>query len=483
MLSNKMFLVKKEEGIYEIGKTYKKGMNVPALIFASERIIDEMEDAVYEQITNVACLPGIVKYAICMPDGHWGYGFPIGGVAAFDIKEGIISPGGIGFDINCGMRLITTHLTYNDVKDKIVELTDAIFSAVPSGVGSQSLISLDATEFKKVMINGAKWCISRGYGRDEDLNHIEDYGCIKGARPETVSDKAIKRGKGQVGSLGSGNHYLEIQMVKEIKNETLAKKLGIYKDQICIMIHTGSRGFGHQVADDYVRSFGSALRKYNIEVRDRQLACAPIQSKEGQNYLSAMACAANVAFANRQIITHQIRKAFCEVLGKKEGDLGLNLVYDVAHNIAKFERYIINGKEREVLVHRKGATRSLGPGNPLLSSSYQSVGQPVILGGSMETGSYLLIGTKKAEEISFGSTAHGSGRVMSRHAAMRKIRGIELKQQMERKGIYVKSGSMRGLAEEAGFAYKNIHEIVKVLDLTGISKPIAYFVPLGNIKG
>lgn len=493
MVSQKSFLNKKEEGIYEIEKRYKQGMNVPALILGTDKIIETMEDAVYDQITNVACLPGIIKYAICMPDGHWGYGFPIGGVAAFDVNNGIISPGGIGFDINCGMRLITTYLTYDDIKDKIVALTDAIFTAVPAGVGSQSLISLDANELRKVMVEGSKWCISKGYGRPEDIENTEDQGCIPGARPEVVSDKAIKRGRGQVGSLGSGNHYLEIQVVKEVQDELLAQKLGIYKNQICVMVHTGSRGFGHQVADDYVKSFGKAMAKYKISVRDRQLACTPIHSKEGQNYYAAMACAANVAFANRQIITHQIRKAFCEVLGKKEEDLGLNLLYDVAHNIAKFEKYTFDlpntggGRTgtivKEVLVHRKGATRSLGPGNPLLSSKFREIGQPVILGGSMETGSYLLIGTKRAEEITFGSTAHGSGRIMSRHAAMKKVKGAELKKQMVQKGIYIRSGSMRGLAEEAGFAYKDIHEVVKSLDIIGISKPIAYLSPIGNIKG
>jgi len=480
---NKKFLNKKEAGIYEIDINYKPGMNVPAQIFATEKILQSMEDAVFDQITNVSCLPGIVKYSICMPDGHWGYGFPIGGVAAFDIEEGVISPGGIGFDINCGMRLITTHLTYSEIAKKIPALIDAIFTAVPSGVGSQSLVSLNPTDLKKVMIEGAHWCIHHGYGREEDISMIEDEGRIKGANPATVTEKAIRRGKNQVGSLGSGNHYLEIQVVKEVQNEELASKLGIYKDQICIMVHTGSRGFGHQVADDYVRSFGGVLSKYNIKVRDRQLACAPIMSKEGKAYFSAMACAANVAFANRQIITHQIRRVFCEVLGKKEEDLGLNLIYDVAHNIAKFEKYEVDGKLKELLVHRKGATRSLGAGNKLLCEKYREIGQPVIIGGSMETGSFLLIGTKRAEEIAFGSTAHGSGRVMSRHAALKKIQGSKLKEQMSKKGIYVRSGSMRGLAEEAGFAYKNIREVVKALEITGISKPVAYFSPLGNIKG
>ncbi len=472
--------------VWEIPMTHKEGMNVPARIYATEKLLKEMDEGVYDQITNVACLPGIQKAALCMPDGHWGYGYPIGGVAAFDLDTGIISPGGIGFDINCGMRLIKTDLTYDEVKPKLKLLVDTLFKMAPSGVGGKGFARLNRNQFKEVMTDGVKWCVDNGYGWKEDLDRIEENGQIKGADPSNVSDRAIGRGMNQLGTLGSGNHYLEIQVANKenIYDKQIAKAFGITKDgQVVIMIHCGSRGFGHQVASDYLETFEPVMKKYGIKVKDRQLACAPFNSKEGQKYFSAMVCAANMAFANRQVIMHQVRKGFSEVFGRSEEDLGMNLIYDVAHNIAKVEEYDVDGKKKKLVVHRKGSTRSFPPGHPELLPAYRKTGQPVIIGGSMETGSYLLVGTKKAMEETFGSTAHGSGRTMSRAKAKHGVRGEKLQKDMEARGIYVKTASMSGLAEEAGIAYKDISEVVKATEEAGISKAVVGLKPIGNIKG
>ena len=472
--------------VWEIPMTHKEGMNVPARIYATEKLLKEMDEGVYDQITNVACLPGIQKAALCMPDGHWGYGYPIGGVAAFDLDTGIISPGGIGFDINCGMRLIKTDLTYDEVKPKLKLLVDTLFKMVPSGVGGKGFARLNRYQFKEVMTDGVKWCVDNGYGWKEDLDRIEENGQIKGADPSNVSDRAIGRGMNQLGTLGSGNHYLEIQVANKenIYDKQIAKAFGITKDgQVVIMIHCGSRGFGHQVASDYLETFEPVMKKYGIKVKDRQLACAPFNSKEGQKYFSAMVCAANMAFANRQVIMHQVRKGFSEVFGRSEEDLGMNLIYDVAHNIAKVEEYDVDGRKKKLVVHRKGSTRSFPPGHPELLPAYRKTGQPVIIGGSMETGSYLLVGTKKAMEETFGSTAHGSGRTMSRAKAKHGVRGEKLQKDMEARGIYVKTASMSGLAEEAGIAYKDISEVVKATEEAGISKAVVGLKPIGNIKG
>jgi tRNA-splicing ligase RtcB (3'-phosphate/5'-hydroxy nucleic acid ligase) len=471
---------------WELPVSYKKGMLVPARVIANEELIKTMDSGVFEQITNVATLPGIQKYAYCMPDGHWGYGFPIGGVAAFDIeKGGVISPGGIGFDINCGMRLMTTNLTAEEVKPKIKELVDELYKAVPAGVGCKGFVKISKEEFKKVMVGGAQWCRDNGYANDADIAHIEDNGKISWADASKVSEKAIRRGFDQIGTLGSGNHYLEIQEVREgnIFDKTAAKVLGIKEGQIVIMVHCGSRGFGHQIGTDYLRTFLDVMPKYGIEIRDKELACAPFKSPEGQDYYKAMACAANMAFANRQVITHQIRKVFSEVFDKKVEDMEINLVYDVAHNIAKLEKYQIDGEEKMLLVHRKGSTRAFGPARAAeLPVEYQAIGQPVILGGSMETGSYLLVGTDKADET-FASTAHGSGRTMSRSAAKREVDGEELQKKMEEQGIYVHAVTMKGLAEEAGKAYKNIDVVVDTLREAGITKPVVALKPIGNVKG
>lgn len=475
------------EVTWELPITFKKGMRVPARIIASEELIKQMDAGVFAQVTNVATLPGIEGYAYCMPDGHWGYGFPIGGVAAFDIERGgVISPGGIGFDINCGMRLITTNLTLKEVQPKIKQLVDELYKAVPAGVGCKGFVKVSKEEFKEVMRDGAQWCLKKGFATSRDIEHIEDHGKIAWADSSKVSDKAIKRGFDQLGTLGSGNHYLEIQVVKKenIYDAEAAKIMGISKpDQIVVMVHCGSRGFGHQIGSDYLRVFLEAMPKYGIEIMDKELACAPFNSPEGQDYYKAMACAANMAFVNRQVITFRIREVFQKVFGRTAEEMEMNLVYDVAHNIAKLEKYVIDGKEKTLLVHRKGATRAFGPARVKdLPKEYQKIGQPIILGGSMETGSYLLLGTDSADKT-FSSTAHGAGRTMSRAEAMRTINGEKLQKDMEKKGIYVHAVTIKGLAEEAGEAYKNIDTVVDALDKAGITKPVVALKPIGNVKG
>lgn len=469
-----------DDTTWEIPTSYKTGMRVPARIIATKELLDGMDKGVFEQITNVATLPGIQKYAFCMPDGHWGYGFPVGGVAAFDLEDGIISPGGIGFDINCGMRLMKTNLTLKEVRPKIKSIVDRMFRDIPTGVGKRGVdISLD--ELKKVVTSGAKWCIQNGYAWEEDLERIESGGCIEGADPQYLSDRALKRGRPQLGTLGSGNHYLEIQYIPKggIFDKEAAKIFGLEEEQICIMIHTGSRGFGHQIATDYLRKFDQVMQKYNIKVPDRDLAYAPFNSPEGQEYLKSMNCAINYAFVNRQVIMHFVRDVFMREYKGTAKSMGMELIYGVAHNTAKVEEY----SGQKLIVHRKGATRGFGPGNPDIPEVYKEVGQPVLIGGSMETGSYLLVGTKEAEKETFGSTAHGSGRTMSRRAAKRQISGRDLEKQLEQKGIYVRSSSYAGLAEEAGLAYKDVDAVCETVDRAGISKRVVKLLPIGNIKG
>jgi len=416
----------------------------------------------------------------------WGYGFPIGGVAAFDAETGVISPGGIGFDINCGMRLVTTNLTFKEVQPKLRELVDSLFKIVPAGVGSRGFVDVNKQQFKEIMADGSKWCVNNGYGWQEDLERTEGYGKIEWAEPEKVSSKALERGIKQLGTLGSGNHYLEIQVARaeNIFDSEIARKFGIHTpEQVVIMVHCGSRGFGHQIGTDYLRIFEGTMKKYGIEVYDRELACAPFQSKEGQDYYKAMACAANMAFANRQVILHRIREGFSKVFKTDAEKLEMHMVYDVAHNIAKLEEHYVDGKKKKLVVHRKGSTRAFPPHHPELANIYKEVGQPVIIGGSMETGSFLLVGTQKAMDETFGSTAHGSGRTMSRTAAKHQVRGEQLQKDMEKRGIYVKATSMSGLAEEAGFAYKNINDVINAVAEAGISKPVVGLKPVGNIKG
>jgi tRNA-splicing ligase RtcB (3'-phosphate/5'-hydroxy nucleic acid ligase) len=472
--------------VWEIPTSYKAGMNVPARIYATKKLLEEMDNGVIEQVTNVASLAGIVKYSYAMADAHWGYGFPIGGVAAFDPEKGIISPGGIGFDINCGMRLVRTNLRYSEVKPRIKELVDLLFRLIPTGVGVKGFVKLNQPQFEDIMRWGVKWCAENDYGWDDDVEKVEEGGYIKGADPSKVSQQASSRGISQLGTLGSGNHYCEVQVVDPARffDAKMGKHFGlVHDDQVVVMVHCGSRGFGHQIGSDYLRVFDTAMKKYGITVRDRELACAPFSSKEGEDYYGAMVCAANMAFANRQVIVMRIREAFKQVFHEDPEALDMHIIYDVCHNIAKVERHKVDGGSKDLLVHRKGATRSFGPGHPDIPPAYRALGQPVIIGGSMETGSYLLLGTEKAMEETFGSTAHGSGRTMSRTAAKRQVSGKDLQQRMEKRGIYVKAATWEGLAEEAGMAYKDISEVVETMHQAGISLKVAALRPIGNIKG
>jgi tRNA-splicing ligase RtcB len=472
--------------IWELPTSHKQGMLVPGRIFATEPLLNTMDAGVFEQTANVACLPGIIDAAYCMPDGHWGYGFPIGGVAAMSPENGVISPGGIGFDINCGMRLLLTNLTYQEVKPSLHNLVDQLFYRVPAGVGCQGTVRISRDEFRHLVEQGSGWCLKHGLAWPEDMELTEEGGCFKGADATKVSNKAIERGYDQVGTLGSGNHYLEIQVAtaENIFDPETAKTFGItIPDQVVIMFHCGSRGFGHQVATDYLQLFLNVMtRKYGLHVNDRELACAPFRSPEGGDYFAAMKCAVNMAFANRQVILHRIREVFADFFHKDPRDLGMEMVYDVAHNTAKLERHKVRGVEQEILVHRKGATRAFGPMMTGLPYNYQLTGQPVIIGGSMETGSYLLAGMESGDKTFF-TTAHGSGRTMSRHQAKKLVKGQKLQQDMEARGIYVRTASWGGLAEEAGFAYKNIDQVVQATEESGLSRRVAKLLPIGNVKG
>jgi len=472
--------------IWELPVTYKEGMRVPARIIASESLIGGMEAGVFDQAANVACLPGITGYSWCMPDGHWGYGFPIGGVAAMDPETGVISPGGIGFDINCGMRLVLTTLTEEEVRPRINDLVDRLFAAIPTGVGCTGFVRCSRSKFRQVIENGSRWCLQNGYALPEDLELTEEGGCFSGADADACSDKAIERGYDQIGTLGSGNHYCEIQVARpeNVFDERIARAFGItIPNQVVVMFHCGSRGFGHQVATDYLQTFLRVMTsKYGIKLYDRELACAPFNSPEGQAYFSAMKCAANMGFANRQVILHRIREVFSEIFRRSPEDLGMGMVYDVAHNTAKLEHHLVDGKPKLLLVHRKGATRSLGPGSPGLPERYRETGQPVIIGGSMETGSYLLAGERGAADTFF-TTAHGSGRTMSRHQAKKMVKGRQLLDDMEHRGIHVRTASYGGLAEEAGIAYKDIDLVTRATEEAGLSRRVVKLVPIGNIKG
>ena len=472
--------------VWELPPTLRAGMRVPVRICATETLLHAMDDQVFHQAANVATLPGIVGYSFVMPDAHWGYGFPIGGVAAMDPRTGVISPGGIGFDINCGMRLVLTDLTLEEVQPKLRDLVDVLYQRVPAGVGSRGFVKVSQSEFAEVIEEGARWCVRKGYGTKEDLERTEEHGCLTGADAAAVSPRAIERGYRQIGTLGSGNHYLEIQVARpeHVVDATLAAAFGITRpNQVAVMFHCGSRGFGHQVATDYMQAFlGAMTRKYALEIIDRELACAPFTSPEGQRYFAAMQCAANMSFANRQVILHRIREVFSAIFGRDAADLGLRMVYDVAHNTAKLETHMVDGAPRELLVHRKGATRAFGPGMPGVPSEYQRIGQPVIIGGSMETGSYLLTGVGSGA-ATFFSTAHGSGRTMSRAKAKKSFHGRDLQQSLEQRGIYVRTVSYAGLAEEAGAAYKDIDAVVEATERAGLSRRVVRFTPIGNVKG
>lgn len=468
---------------WELPKGYKPGMKVPAYFYINRKLMEILERDAVEQAANVATMPGIQVASLVMPDVHVGYGFPIGGVAAFDIEEGVVSPGGVGFDINCGVRLIRTNLTVDEVRPKIRELIDELFVAVPSGVGSEGRLRVKDSELDEIFVAGAKWAVENGYGYEKDLKHCEENGAMDGARPEVVSRKARERGRPQLGTLGSGNHFLEVQYVEKIYDEKAAKVMGLEEGLVTVMVHCGSRGLGHQVCSDFLVILDRAVKKYGIKLPDRQLACAPINSKEGEDYFAGMAASANYAWCNRQIITHWVRETFQKVFKMSEEDLGMELVYDVAHNIAKFEVHKVNGKKMKVCVHRKGATRAFGPGHTDIPQDYREIGQPVLIPGSMGTPSYVLVGTEKAMEEAFGSTCHGSGRVMSRAEAKRKLRGSTVKQKLERRGIYVRATQGALLAEEAPEAYKLSDDVVEVVHRAGISKIVAKLLPLGVAKG
>jgi tRNA-splicing ligase RtcB len=483
--SEKVPLEKVNDYTWRIPK-YKPGMRVHGIIFADKVLLEKMQtDRTLEQCANVAHLPGIYKYSITLPDGHEGYGFPIGGVAATDYNEGVISPGGVGYDINCGVRLLTTNLSEQDIKPKLVQLTNAIFENVPCGLGSRRKdFKVTTHDLDRLALEGVQWVIDQGLGWDEDAEHCEEHGCMKNANPDKVSTTAKNRGLTQIGTLGSGNHFLEIQKVDKIYDERTAKAFGIeHEGQVTVMIHCGSRGFGHQICSDYLRVMERAVHKYKIALPDRELACAPGNSNEAEDYYEAMACAVNYAFANRQAIMHWVRQSFQQVFKEDPEKLGLKLVYDVAHNIAKIETHKVNGEQRKVWVHRKGATRAFPPGHPEIPADYRSVGQPVIIPGSMGTSSWVLVGTEKAMEISFGSTAHGAGRMLSRAAAKRRFYGGDVKRSLEQRGIVVRAASAVVLAEEADPAYKNVDIVADVSHKVGIATKVARLVPLAVVKG
>jgi tRNA-splicing ligase RtcB len=463
----------------------KAPMRVPGLVYAGEKMIDAVkaDDALY-QVTNVATLPGIVGRSIAMPDIHHGYGFAIGAVAAFDADEGIISPGGVGYDINCGVRLMRTDLTLGEIKPRVSKLINTMFNNVPCGVGQGGRLRLADHQLEEVLSQGARWVVSQGYGWEEDPQFMEENGGITAADPDLVSPQAKKRGANQLGTLGAGNHFLEIQRVDTIYDQQAATAFGIEAvGQILVMIHTGSRGCGHQIATDYLGEMRKANKKYQIPLIDPQLSCAPASSLEGQRYFKAMNCGANFAWANRQLIMHWVRESFESVLGRKASDMGMHLIYDIAHNMAKLETHTYEKQQRRVYVHRKGATRAFGPGHPDVPEKYRAVGQPVLIPGDMGTASYLLAGTEKAMQETFGSTCHGAGRQLSRKASVKKHRAEEIFAGLEQQGVYLKAKSKRVVAEEAPGAYKNIDDVVAVCDKSGISRLVARMTPVGVVKG
>jgi tRNA-splicing ligase RtcB len=465
---------------------YKPGMLVPGIVFANEALLEKMKtDRTLWQCSNVAQLPGIYKHAITLPDGHEGYGFPIGGVAATDYENGVISPGGVGYDINCGVRLLATTLTETEIRPKLVPLAETIFRNVPSGLGSRRKdLSISSNDLDHLAVDGVRWLIKRGFGWPEDAEHCEEGGCMPNADPDKVSQTAKSRGLTQIGTLGSGNHFLEIQKVDKIFNPKTAKTFGITQEgQVTVMIHCGSRGYGHQVCSDYLRVMEHAVAKYHITLPDRELACAPGNSNEAKDYVQAMACAVNYAFANRHAIMHWVRQSFQQVFHEPPENFGLKLVYDVCHNVAKAETHNIDGAQKKVWVHRKGATRAFPARHPDVPADYRSEGQPVLIPGSMGTSSWVLVGSQKAMDLTFGSTAHGAGRMMSRSAAKRQYWGGDVKSGLEKRGIVVRAASASVLAEEADPAYKNVDVVVDVSDKVGIATKVARLVPLAVVKG
>ncbi len=468
--------------VWEIPKL--DGMRVPARIYADQQLLRKMrEDKTLWQVRNVAHLPGIYRYSIVLPDGHQGYGFPIGGVAALDAEEGVISPGGVGYDINCGVRVIRTNLDYEDVKPKLRELIDVLFKNVPSGLGSTGRLRLSTRELDEVLDRGVEWAIEHGYGWDEDREHCEENGSMKSADSSKVSPHAKRRGANQLGTLGSGNHFLEVQVVDKIYDPDIAKRLGITRvGQVTVMVHTGSRGLGHQVASDYIKIMERAMYRYGIRLPDRELAAVYANTREARDYFAAMSAAANYAWTNRQILTHWVRKSFEEVFRTDAEKLDMHLIYDVAHNMAKLEEHVVDGKRVKVYVHRKGATRAFPPGSPYIPADHRPFGQVVLIPGSMGTASYILIGTEKAAQTFF-SSAHGAGRMLSRAKAIRTVRGSEVKSSLERRGIQVRAASLRVLAEEADIAYKSVDRVVEVTHAVGISRKVVRLRPIAVTKG
>jgi tRNA-splicing ligase RtcB len=459
-------------------------MRVSGLIFATAAMAADMEkEGAVAQVANVACLPGIVGYSMAMPDIHWGYGFPIGGVAAFDAAEGVISPGGVGYDINCGVRLATTNLCKKDIENRMDDLVNALYQAVPSGVGSTGFVTLRRQDQKKVLELGSRWAVEQGMGEDSDLVNTEDSGCMEGADPDAVSGRALERGKKQLGTLGSGNHFIEVDLVADIYDPVAARAFGIEAGQIAVLLHSGSRGLGYQVCDDYLDVMKNEVRKMELVIPDRQLVCARTGSPAGRRYFSAMAAAANYAWANRQILLHQVRESFMHTLGVGPRDLGMRLVYDVCHNIAKMEEHAVDGKMRLLCVHRKGATRAFGPGRHELPPAYRAVGQPVLVPGDMGTESFVLRGTDRAMAETYGSTCHGAGRVLSRSKAVKESRGRRIDEELLAKGILVRWSGRETLAEEMPGAYKRVSSVVGVVDGAGISAKVARLVPLAVVKG
>ena len=472
------------ENQYQIDADSNLGMKVPVRIFADEPLLQKMlSDRTIMQAQNVSCIPGIVGQSIVLPDGHEGYGFPVGGVAAMDAEEGMISPGGVGYDINCGVRLLRSNLTEQTVRSKLKELVNDLFSSIPSGVGSKGAVRLTHSELDEVLVKGVSWAIDHGYGSSDDSDVCEENGQIKNADPNKVSDKAKKRGAPQLGSLGSGNHFLEVQKVTEIHDEEAANRMGIKEGTITILIHCGSRGFGHQVCSDYLRVAEQAMRKYDIHLPDRELACVPNTSEEGESYRKAMFAASNFAWSNRQMITHWTRKSFERVFNQTESDLDMKLVYDVSHNIAKVEKHKVDGRERNVVVHRKGATRAFPANRDEIPSRYRDLGQPVLVPGSMGTASWILLGQPNSMNLSFGSTAHGAGRTMSRTKARRNYNEDDVKKSLNDKGIFVKALTRDGIVEETPQAYKDVDAVVNVSHNLGIATKVAKLIPIGVIKG
>lgn len=483
MLSSRDFK-RLDKFLYEVPPSFREDMRAPARFYADPELLEGvLGDKSLDQLVNTATLPGIVKYALAMPDIHQGYGFPIGGVIATELPDGIISPGGVGYDINCGVRLLATHLEREEVAPHLDELASALYANCPSGVGKGGRVRLKVGELEQLVEEGARWALRRGFATESDLEHTEERGCLAGADASKVSQRAKERGKSQVGTLGAGNHFIEVDVVDQIFDDKAAQRMGLFPGQIVVQIHCGSRGFGHQICTDYVNRFQKSVGMYGISLPDRELVCAPLSSPEGQDYLAAMKAAANYAFANRQVLTHHIRRSFEQALAGKVKNHHVYQVYDIAHNMAKIEEHDVDGRRVRVCVHRKGATRAFGPGSPVLPDVFQDIGQPVLVPGSMGTASWVLVGTPGSMAQTFGSTCHGAGRTMSRSKAKKTVWGAQLRDELEAEGIHVRAGSMAGLAEEAPIAYKDVDRVIEVVHGAGIAKKVARLAPVAVVKG